>query len=178
MVDPTRTPPEHFWYFVGLITSDGCLYQDGRHINLVSKDLKYLEALKRTLQILNKIGSKVGGTGSLAFQIQMCNKRPYNHLLEVGLKPKKSLILGPLNVAIRGIREASPNPRYEVRETSSEGYASGVLLSWCLAMARKLERVLQCINTPNGVRKYGNVVAGVAKPENARRLNRRGRKRP
>ena len=48
----------------------------------------------------------------------------------------------------------------------------------CLAMSRKLERAQQCMNTPNGVRKYGNVVAGVVELEDTRDLKSRGRQRP
>ena len=98
MVDLIRTRPDYLWYFVGLITSDGCLSKNGSHISLTSRDLEYLEELKRTLGIHNKIGRKTGGSGSLSFQIQMGSKALYSFLSGVGLKPNKSLTLGALHI--------------------------------------------------------------------------------
>lgn len=48
----------------------------------------------------------------------------------------------------------------------------------CVAMPRKFESAWRCVTTPNGVRKYGNVVAGVAEPVDALGLKPSGRKRP
>ncbi len=38
-------------YAVGLITTDGCLSKDGRHIDLTSKDLEQCELSKTKLNI-------------------------------------------------------------------------------------------------------------------------------
>ncbi len=48
----------NLWYLVGLITTDGCLSSDGRHIDITSKDYAFLQEIKDCLGIGNKIGSK------------------------------------------------------------------------------------------------------------------------
>ena len=45
-------------YAVGLITTDGSLSKDGRHIILVSKDLEQIRTFKRCLNLQNKIGTR------------------------------------------------------------------------------------------------------------------------
>ncbi|MGH9198736.1 MAG: LAGLIDADG family homing endonuclease, partial [Acidimicrobiia bacterium] len=89
-----NTHPEQLWYFVGLITSDGCLCGDGSHVSLTSKDYSFLKDLRNTLRIRNRIGTKIGGSGSVSFQIQMGNKAFHRFLQRVGLTPDKSLTLG------------------------------------------------------------------------------------
>ncbi len=86
------------WYLVGLITSDGNLSSDGRHINITSKDYSYLEKLKKTLGLKNKIGEKFNSKNKLAYQIQFANKAFYEFLLSIGLSPRKSLTLGDLQI--------------------------------------------------------------------------------
>jgi len=232
-----KTRFEHLWYFVGLITSDGCLCRDGSHINLTSKDHSFLEVLRNTLRITNRIGTKIGGSGSVSFQIQMGNKTLHRFLQQVGLTPAKSLTLGVLNIPIqrfpdflRGmidgdgciltwihssngrrqwalhISSASPvfaswlklsietffgvRGRMHVREGRGSRHPlyivkfgklpAQVILracyyAGCVAMPRKFSRALQCIATPNGMRKYGDVVAGVAKLVSAGALKAPGR---
>lgn len=48
----------NLWYLVGLITSDGCLSKDGRHIDITSKDYKFLSKIKDFLGLTIKIGTK------------------------------------------------------------------------------------------------------------------------
>ena len=43
-------------YAIGLITTDGCLSNDGRHLTLVSKDIEQLENIKKCLDLRVKIG--------------------------------------------------------------------------------------------------------------------------
>ena len=231
------THPEQLWYFVGLITSDGCLCRDGSHISLTSKDHSFLEDLRNTLRIRNRIGTKIGGSGSISFQIQMGNKAFYRFLQEVGLTPDKSLTLGRLNIPIpyfpdflRGmidgdgciftwlhssnrrrqwalqISSASPvfalwlklsieaffgvRGRIHVRRGEGNRHPLYIIkfgklpaqvilrtcyYAGCVAIPRKFDRALQCISTPNGVRKYGDVVAGVAKLVSAGALKAPGR---
>ena len=89
---------ENFWYLVGLITSDGCLRSDGRHIDITSKDYKFLLAIKNRFGFINKIGTKYNSNGKQAFHIQIANKNFYDHLLSIGLTPQKSLTLDALRV--------------------------------------------------------------------------------
>ena len=48
----------NLWYLVGLITSDGCLSSDGRHIDITAKEYEFLEKIKQATGISNKIGIK------------------------------------------------------------------------------------------------------------------------
>ena len=86
------------WYLVGLITSDGCLSKDGRHVNITSKNYKFLEGLKNVIGLINKIGIKNKNRINQAYQIQFANIGFYNFLLSVGLAPNKSLILKSVKV--------------------------------------------------------------------------------
>jgi hypothetical protein len=87
-------------YAVGLIATDGCLYGDGRHIAFISKD----EDLMRTLLSLvdrahiryRREESEYGGW---AFRGQFSYAALYRWLLTVGLMPRKSLVLGAIDVA-------------------------------------------------------------------------------
>ncbi|MFH1189665.1 MAG: LAGLIDADG family homing endonuclease [Candidatus Omnitrophota bacterium] len=89
----------NLWYLVGLITSDGCLSSDGRHIDITAKEFDFLEKIKKAIKINNKIGAKSGGNKQISYRIQIGNKNFYNFLLMVGLTQKKSLTLRSLNVS-------------------------------------------------------------------------------
>ena len=226
MFDFVSVHPRDLWYLIGLITSDGSLSKDGRHIDLTSKDVNHLENIKTSLGISNKLGRKFGGAGKeVSFNIQIGNKKFYSLLLEIGLKPNKSLNLGALNVPkahfhdfLRGIIDGDGNIQTWIHSSNKRRQwalriysASPAFASWlkssiedyfavkgsmyveerpgshgplhtikfgklpakivlrayyypgCLAMPRKLESAKRCIETPNGVKKYGKVIAGVAK---------------
>jgi|GEM_PF-1642908 len=86
-------------YAVGLIATDGCLSGDGRHIAFISKD----EDLMRTLLSLvdrshiryRLFESELGGW---AFRGQFSHAQLYRWLLTIGLMPRKSLVLGAIDV--------------------------------------------------------------------------------
>jgi hypothetical protein len=86
------------WYLVGLVTSDGCLSSDGRHIDITSKDREFLVKLKERLGLTNRICCKDNGTGKIYFSIQFSNRSLYIFLLSIGLFPKKSLLLQKMDV--------------------------------------------------------------------------------
>jgi len=88
----------NLWYLVGLITGDGCLSSDGRHVDITSKDKEFLKGLRDNFRLVNKIGIKNKGTHKQAFRIQISNKNFYEFPLSVGLLPNKSLIVGSLEV--------------------------------------------------------------------------------
>ena len=94
-----------FWsadlaYAVGLITTDGCLYNDGRHINLTSKDLEQIENFAKILQLKNKISVKSGAFTNQKkyFYIQFGNVKLYKFLLSIGLLPNKTKVLNKIDV--------------------------------------------------------------------------------
>ena len=48
-------------YIVGILTTDGNLSKDGRHINFTSKDKQLLIMIRKMLGKSAKIGDKKGG---------------------------------------------------------------------------------------------------------------------
>lgn len=86
-------------YAVGLLTTDGNLSKDKRHIEFTSKDLQLLKTFKKCLGLKNKIGFKIGGySGKKYPRIQFSNVALYNWLIEIGLMPKKSKIMGSISI--------------------------------------------------------------------------------
>lgn len=81
----------NLWYLVGLITSDGCLSSDRRHINITAKDRDFLEKLKNALGLTNKVGIKNRGEINESHFIEFSNRNLYEFLLSIGLTPCKSL---------------------------------------------------------------------------------------
>jgi len=88
----------NLWYLVGLITTDGCLSSDGRHINITSKDHGFLKKLKNSLGLINKIGVKNKNKINEAYYLDFSNRNLYEFLLSIGLTPCKSLIQDKVNV--------------------------------------------------------------------------------
>jgi hypothetical protein len=81
-------------YLVGLITSDGCLCKDGRHIDITSNDFHFLITLKECLGLKSRVCIKNRGTYKQAYRIQIANKNFYDFLLSIGLMQN---ILLPIN---------------------------------------------------------------------------------
>jgi intein/homing endonuclease len=88
----------NLWYLVGLITSDGCLSKDGRHIDITSKDYGFLRELNNSLGLTNKIGFKNKSKINEARYLQFSNRNLYEFLLSVGLTPRKSLTQNKIDV--------------------------------------------------------------------------------
>ena len=82
----------NFAYAIGLITTDGNLSTDGRHINFTSKDLELVQIFRKCLYLNNKIGKKArgGGREKKYYVVQLGDKNFYNFLLSIGLMPAKS----------------------------------------------------------------------------------------
>ena len=79
-------------YAVGLLTADGNLSPDGRHIAFVSKDIELMHLLKKCLCLKNKISNKPSGycKNKKYYVIQFGTVKLYNFLLNIGLTPNKS----------------------------------------------------------------------------------------
>ena len=87
------------WYAVGLITTDGCLSSDGRHIDITSAHREYLENVRLKMGLKCRVGIKLRRDApGENFRIQFANKNFYEFLTNIGLTPKKSLTLGPLRI--------------------------------------------------------------------------------
>ena len=67
MDDATR------WYLVGLITSDGCLSSDGRHVDITAKDGEYLETIRKKAGLSCKVGIKNNSRGLEYSRLQISN---------------------------------------------------------------------------------------------------------
>ena len=137
-------------YAVGLLATDGC-QTDGRHIAFPSADRELVEILLRCLGKTNKIAVAKTRTGGVVYRTQFGDVLFCRWLLTVGVTPRKSLTLGPLNVpdnlileCARGLmdgdggitnfthaatKKAYPNYRYE-RIVVGFNSASRVHLEW------------------------------------------------
>src|SRR3989344_4285004 len=87
-------------YAVGLLTTDGNLSKDGRHIEFTSNDIDQIETLKTCLAVHNRIARKRSGfTGKLSsYHIQFGNVILHRWLCTIGLMPNKSKIVGELKI--------------------------------------------------------------------------------
>ncbi len=87
-------------YVVGLIATDGCLYNNGRHINFTNKDLELIETFKLCLGINNKISTKFSGfkKSSPCYYVQFGDVSFYQFLIEIGLTPAKSKTMGAIKI--------------------------------------------------------------------------------
>ena len=97
-VDITWSPD--FAYALGLLTTDGSLSKDGRHISFTSKDKEQIKNFKFSLKLNNKIGrkSRGGETEKKYYVLQFGDITFYKFLLSIGLMPNKSKILSDLQI--------------------------------------------------------------------------------
>lgn len=77
-------------YVVGLITSDGCLLNDLRHIDFTSKDRQLVELYRELIRPKAKLGIKLSGSGQPYFRVQLGDVALYGFLSAAGLTPRKS----------------------------------------------------------------------------------------
>lgn len=90
----------NFAYAIGLLTTDGNLSPDGRHINFTSKDGELVSLLKECLHLSNKI-TKKGRGGDVRkryYLVQFGDVLFYGFLLSIGLAPAKSKVVGSLKI--------------------------------------------------------------------------------
>lgn len=86
-------------YCVGLLATDGCLYNDGRHISFVSADIQLIDLFKALMKLTNRTAYKTSClSGRKCPHVQFGNVGLYKWLIKIGLTPHKSLTLGPLNI--------------------------------------------------------------------------------
>ncbi|MDP2668467.1 MAG: hypothetical protein Q8P07_01365 [bacterium] len=86
-------------YAIGLITTDGCLSGDGRHIDFTSKDMILIKTLLKCLGIRNKIGRKTSGySGRKQGRVQFGDVIFYRFMLGIGLTPAKSKTMADLDI--------------------------------------------------------------------------------
>ena len=97
----------NFAYVIGLITTNGNLSPDGRHLHFTSKDLELAMLFKKILGLTNKIGKKSrgGGEEKKYYVVQFGDINFYRFLLSIGLMPNKSKILSSLKIPDRYFKD-------------------------------------------------------------------------
>jgi intein-encoded DNA endonuclease-like protein len=90
----------NFAYAIGLIVTDGCLYNDKRHMSLTTKDIEQAENFKKCLGLDVKIGFKAGSASKEKkyCHVQFGDVNFYNFLLSIGLSSAKSKTIGVVKV--------------------------------------------------------------------------------
>lgn len=89
-----------FAYAIGLLVTDGCLYNDRRHMSLTTKDLEQAKNFKKCLGLTVKIGLKSSGSQKKKkyYHIQFGDVVFYKFLVSIGLSQAKSKTLGAIQV--------------------------------------------------------------------------------
>jgi len=88
-----------FAYAIGLIVSDGCVANNGRHIFFTSKDLEQIENFKRCLRIECPITPVFSGyKDKMALRVQFGDRLFCDFLRSIGITDAKSLTIGELKI--------------------------------------------------------------------------------
>jgi hypothetical protein len=94
----TEWSPE-FAYAIGLLATDGCLYNDGRYINFTSNDKEPIDNFLHCLKIERHIGKKWNGAHTQeCYVVQFGDADFYKFLLSIGITPHKSKTLGEISI--------------------------------------------------------------------------------
>ena len=118
-----------FAYGIGLITTDGCLSPDSRHIEFTSKDLESVINIRRCFRLKNKIGLKKRGIypNKSYYRVQFGDVKLYNFMVEIGLTPRKSHKLGIVKIPgkyfadfLRGVIDGDGSIGYFMHPQSKE----------------------------------------------------------
>lgn len=141
-------------YAIGLLTSDGNLSPDGRHINLTSQDKEIPGHARTIFAIDNKIGRKGRGGSNIKkyYVLQFGSKQFYAFLLKIGLTPAKSKTLRSVNIPtkffgdfMRGCFDGDGSISESIHPESkhlqlrlSISSASPTFLKWLLAEHRRI----------------------------------------
>jgi len=93
-------------YAVGLLTTDGNLSKDGRHITMRSTDLDLIQTFNQCLKINNKISiNNSSAFRKPCYRVQPSNVKLYRWLIKKGLFPNKSLTIGSIKIPSRYFRD-------------------------------------------------------------------------
>lgn len=90
----------NFAYAIGLLVTDGCLYNDKRHMSLTTKDIEQAENFKKCLKIDVKIGLKANESSNekIYHHVQFGDVKFYEFLLSIGLSEAKSKTIGVIRI--------------------------------------------------------------------------------
>lgn len=87
-------------YVIGLLTTDGNLSKDGRHITMRSSDVQLLKTFNNCLDFPYRIvrSKNDGWAKKPCYRIQFSNVQFYRWLLRIGLFPAKTYTIGSLKI--------------------------------------------------------------------------------
>ncbi len=116
-------------YVVGLMATDGNLSPSGRHLAFGSADKDLVETLLSCLGRPIRYSTTLTRAGNPYFRAQFGDVRFYSWLGSVGLTPRKSLTLGPIDIPdeflpalLRGLFEGDGNIRSFVHRPTPNTY--------------------------------------------------------
>lgn len=89
-----------FSYGIGLLTTDGNLSKDGRHITFTSKDFELINNFQKSLGIRYPVSKKCSGSQKAKKYYFVCfgDVCLYKFLVQIGLMPRKSKIIKEVRV--------------------------------------------------------------------------------
>jgi len=102
--DLFKTWTHEMSYVLGYITADGCITVSKdrkKHpflLNITSVDKKHLYRIRKALSSTHKISKKTGRCANVAYQFQARNPIITQDLMKLGILPRKSHNLGPIEV--------------------------------------------------------------------------------
>ena len=144
-------------YVLGIISTDGNLSPDNRHINITSKDKSIVLQVKKALKLKNKIGkkSRMRELEKKYFVLQFGDVNFYEFLLSIGLTSAKSKTIGKIDVPVRffsdflrgcidgdGNISIDHHPESKLPQLRLRLYsASNDFLIWILKSIRKITKI-------------------------------------
>lgn len=85
-------------YIVGLTATDGCLFTGRRKMNFKSEDRQLVETYLSVLGRTNRVKQARTRKGGVVYFTEFSDAKLYEWFRSVGLTPRKSLTLGPIDV--------------------------------------------------------------------------------
>ncbi len=148
----------NFAYIIGVITTDGNLSSDLRHLIITSKDYEMVFNCRKHLGISNKISrtARGGSREKKYYMLQFGDKNFFEFLLRLGLTPRKSKTMAKLEIPKKyfadffrgcidgdGSISISKHPeskhlQYKIRLCS----ASFDFLKWILEFSKKYFKII------------------------------------
>jgi hypothetical protein len=147
----------NFAYVIGIITTDGNLSNNKRHVIITSKDREIISKSMIGLNIKNKIGVKArgGSRDKKYFTLQFGDVNFYHFLLKIGLMPAKSKKLKALKIpskyfadflrgCIDGDGSISISKHPESRHPQLKVRLYSASLDFTLWMMKKIKKLIKC----------------------------------
>lgn len=89
-------------YAIGLLVTDGCLSNDGRHIIMRSSEKEQLRTFAYCLKLKNKIGAT---DNQRSYRLQFGNVQFYNWLIKIGFSTAKTCTIKSINIPNQYFRD-------------------------------------------------------------------------